>query len=62
MAQFRVGTIECGRPWPIAGATGSGLSQPHAPGDASSSDVRIVALTDSDLEHARAFQAEHGGE
>jgi len=54
--------MECGRPWPIAGATGSGLSQPHAPGDASSSDARIVALTDSDLEHARAFQAEHGGE
>jgi len=62
MEQFRVGIIGCGRPQQTAGATGFGMSHLHARGYASSPDARIVALADIDLDHARAFQAEHGGE
>src|ERR1700712_227081 len=62
MAQFRVGIIGCGRPWKSLGASGFGMSHYHAQGYIASADTTIVALADINLENARAFQAEHGGE
>ena len=62
MARFRVGIIGCGRPWKSEGASGFGMSNYHAQGYTGSPDAAIVALADLDLDHARAFQAAHGGE
>lgn len=62
MAQYRVGLIGCGRPWKTEGASGFGMAHAHAHGYAASPDAHIVALADIDLDNARAFQAEHGGE
>ena len=62
MALFRVGIIGCGRPRHEAGATGYGMSHAHAKGYEASPDAAIVALADINLENARAFQREHGGE
>jgi len=62
MAQFRVGIIGCGRPWKSQGASGFGMANFHAKGYTSSPDTTIVALSDINLDNARAFQAEHGGE
>jgi predicted dehydrogenase len=62
MAQFRVGIIGCGRPWKSQNASGFGMAHFHARGYTSSTDTTIVALADSNLDNARAFQAEHGGE
>ena len=59
---FRVGIIGCGRPRMTTGATGFGMSHAHADGYRLSPDVKIVALADINLDNARAFQAEHGGE
>jgi predicted dehydrogenase len=62
LAQFRVGIIGCGRPWKSQGASGFGMAHAHAQGYTASHDTRIVALADINLENARAFQSEHGGE
>ena len=62
MAVYRVGIIGCGRPWKSAGATGFGMSHLHARGYAACPDTQIVALADINLDNARAFQAEHGGD
>jgi predicted dehydrogenase len=62
MAQFRVGIIGCGRPWKSPGASGFGMSNFHAHGYTTSPDTTIVALSDINLDNARAFQAAHGGE
>lgn len=62
MATYRVGIIGCGRPRNAEGSTGYGMSHAHALGYESSPDAEIVALADINLENARAFQAEHGGE
>ena len=62
MAQFRVGIIGCGRPWKSQGASGFGMANFHANGYTASPDTTIVALADINLDNARAFQAEHGGE
>ncbi|MCC9074563.1 Gfo/Idh/MocA family oxidoreductase [Litorilinea aerophila] len=62
MALFRVGIIGCGRPWRSEGATGFGMSHAHALGYKASPDAEIVALADINLENARAFQEQHGGE
>ena len=62
MAQFRVGIIGCGRPWKSEGASGFGMGHAHAHGYEASPDTSIVALADINLDNARAFQAEHGGE
>jgi len=62
MAQFRVGIIGCGRPWKSQGASGFGMAHFHAHGYTVSADTTIVALADINLDNARAFQAEHGGE
>lgn len=62
MAPFRVGIIGCGKPWRSEGATGFGMSNFHARGYRTSPDAEIVALADIDLDNARAFQAEHGGD
>ncbi len=62
MAPFRVGIIGCGRPWKSQGASGFGMSHFHAQGYTASAETTIVALADINLENARAFQAEHGGE
>jgi predicted dehydrogenase len=59
---YRVGIIGCGRPWKSEGSTGFGMSRAHALGYAASPDTKIVALADINLENARAFQAEHGGD
>ena len=59
---FRVGIIGCGRPWKSAGASGFGMSNAHALGYKASPDTTIVALADINLDNARAFQAEHGGD
>jgi UDP-N-acetylglucosamine 3-dehydrogenase len=59
---YRVGIIGCGRPRNAEGATGFGMSHAHAWGYKQSPDARIVALADIDLNNARAFQAEHGGD
>jgi len=62
MTDFRVGIIGCGRRWGEAGATGAGMAHLHAEGYKASPDAAIVALADINLDNARAFQAEHGGE
>lgn len=62
MARFRVGIIGCGRPLRAEGATGFGMSHWHARGYEASPDAEIVALADINLENARAFQDQHGGE
>ena len=62
MTDFRVGIIGCGRPWKTPGATGAGMAHEHARGYKASSDTAVVALADINLENARAFQDEHGGE
>src|SRR5262245_47147310 len=62
MTQFRVGIIGCGRPWKREGASGFGMGNYHARGYEASDEAAIVALADLNLENARAFQAEHGGE
>jgi predicted dehydrogenase len=62
MTPYRVGIIGCGRPWKSEGASGFGMAHAHALGYKASPDVAIVALADVNLENARAFQAEHGGE
>ncbi len=59
---YRVGIIGCGRPRNAEGATGYGMSHMHAQGYEASPDAEIVALADINLDNARAFQAEHGGE
>ena len=59
---FRVGIIGCGRPWKSQNASGFGMAHFHARGYTASADTTIVALADINLENARAFQAEHGGE
>ena len=59
---FRGGIIGCGRPRTAAGASGYGMSHAHALGYRQSPDCRIVALADINLDNARAFQAEHGGD
>lgn len=59
--QFRVGIIGCGRRWKSQGASGFGMAHFHAQGYEASPDTTIAALADLNLEHARAFQAEHGG-
>lgn len=62
MTTFSVGIIGCGRPWKTPGASGFGMSHAHALGYTASPDASIVALADINLDNARAFQAEHGGE
>jgi predicted dehydrogenase len=62
MVTYRVGIIGCGRPWKSEGASGFGMGHTHARGYAASPDAQIVALADINLENARAFQAEHGGD
>jgi predicted dehydrogenase len=62
MAPFRVGIIGCGRPRNSQDASGFGMSHYHARGYADSPDTTLVALSDINLDNARAFQAEHGGE
>ena len=62
MSVFRVGIIGCGRPHGTDGATGWGMSRMHAEGYKASPDAEIVALADINLENARAFQADYGGE
>jgi UDP-N-acetylglucosamine 3-dehydrogenase len=62
MTTFRVGIIGCGRPWKTPGATGAGMAHEHAQGYKASPDAAIVALADINLDNARAFQDEHGGE
>lgn len=62
MSIFRVAFIGCGRPFKTEGATGYGMSHQHARGYRASPDCRIVALADLNLENARAFQVEHGGD
>ena len=62
MAPYRVGIIGCGRSRKEKGATGFGMAHAHAAGYKASPDAEIVALADINLENAKAFQAEHGGE
>jgi UDP-N-acetylglucosamine 3-dehydrogenase len=62
MSIYRVGIIGCGRPRNTEGATGYGMSRAHAAGYVASPDAEIVALADINLENARAFQADYGGE
>ncbi|MCD6518421.1 MAG: Gfo/Idh/MocA family oxidoreductase [Anaerolineae bacterium] len=62
MPEFRVGIIGCGRPIRTEGATGFGMAHAHALGYEASPDAKIVALADINLENARVFQREHGGE
>jgi predicted dehydrogenase len=62
MAPYRVGFIGCGRPWRTEGSTGFGMSHAHAQGYKASPDVQIVALSDINLDNAKAFQERHGGE
>lgn len=62
MAPYRVGIIGCGRPRGQEGSTGYGMSHSHAEGYEASPDAEIVALADINLDNARAFQSEHGGD
>ena len=59
---FKVGIIGCGRPVRTEGATGFGMSHAHALGYEASPDAEIMALADINMDNARAFQTEHGGE
>ncbi len=62
MSTLRVGIIGCGRPRESEGATGFGMAHWHALGYEAAPDCEIVALADLNLDNARAFQADHGGE
>ncbi len=62
MTTYRVGIIGCGRPWKSEGASGFGMGHAHARGYAAAPDAQIAALADINLDNARAFQAEHGGD
>lgn len=62
MADLRVGIIGCGRPWKSSGASGFGMAHFHARGYATAADTTIVALSDINVDNARAFQALYGGE
>ena len=62
MAKYKVGIIGCGRLRREGGATGYGMAHAHARGYKASPECEIVALADINLDNARAFQAEHGGE
>ncbi|MBC7236317.1 MAG: Gfo/Idh/MocA family oxidoreductase [Chloroflexi bacterium] len=62
MATLRVGIIGCGRSRQMEGATGFGMAHAHARGYKASPDAEIVALADINVENARAFQQQHGGE
>jgi UDP-N-acetylglucosamine 3-dehydrogenase len=62
MSKYRVGIIGCGRPRSAQGSTGFGMSHMHAAGYEASPDAEIVALADINLDNAKAFQAEHGGQ
>ena len=62
MAIFRVGIVGCGRRLRTGGATGFGMAHSHARGYEALPDAEIVALADTSLDNARAFQDEHGGE
>jgi predicted dehydrogenase len=62
MAALRVGIIGCGRPKGTDDATGYGMSHWHAEGYAAVEECDLVALADINLDNARAFQAEHGGD
>ncbi|MBI1293654.1 gfo/Idh/MocA family oxidoreductase [bacterium] len=59
---YRVGIIGCGRPWKSDGATGFGMSHWHAEGYKASPDAEIAALADINLDNARSFQEQHGGD
>jgi len=59
---YRVGIIGCGRPHRTEGSTGYGMAHAHAAGYEASPDTAIVALADINLDNARSFQQEHGGE
>lgn len=62
MSTLRVGIIGCGRPLRSDGATGYGMAHWHAKGYAAAADCALVALSDVNLDNARAFQEQHGGE
>lgn len=62
MATLRVGIIGCGRPRDALNATGFGMAHWHAVGYESHPDTEIVALADVNLDNAKAFQADHGGD
>jgi UDP-N-acetylglucosamine 3-dehydrogenase len=59
---YRVGIIGTGKPWRSAGATGFGMAHMHARGYRAAPDAHLVALADLNLDHARAFQEQHGGD
>lgn len=62
MSTLRVGIIGCGRPRETSGATGFGMAHWHALGYESAPETELVALADINLDNARAFQSEHGGD
>lgn len=62
MSDLRVGFIGVGRPWKTPGATGFGMAHAHAEGYLASGEAKIIAVSDINLENARAFQREHGAE
>jgi len=62
MTVLRVGIIGCGRPRNTEGASGYGMARSHALGYEASPDAEIVALADINLDNARAFQVDHGGD
>lgn len=57
---YRVGIIGAGKPWRSAGATGFGMAHMHAEGYRASSNTRLIAVADLNLDNARAFQQRHG--
>ena len=59
---YRVGIIGTGKPWRSAGATGFGMAHMHARGYRAAPDAHLAALADLNLDHARAFQEQHGGD
>jgi predicted dehydrogenase len=60
MASYRTGIIGTGRPWRSAGASGFGMAHAHARGYATTPDATVVAVSDINLDNARAFQEEYG--
>jgi UDP-N-acetylglucosamine 3-dehydrogenase len=62
MSKLRVGIIGCGRPWKSEGSTGFGMSRSHARGYLASGEAELVALADINLDNARVFQNDIGGE
>ncbi len=62
MTKHRVGIIGCGRRFRTEGATGFGMAHSHAEGYEASPEAEVVALADIDLDNARAFQEQHGGD